>query len=108
MRKGNYVETIGIGNVSTWTKIRGIITRKEGNSISVKWDNLDSEAIVSPDEIRLVKRKPLFEKWKHGNKFSRLTFLRKKFGLSQNEARLLYQPNPVFFPFRVKKHFFEL
>lgn len=108
MRKGNYVETIGIGNVSTWSKIRGIITRKEGNSVSILWDNLDSEAIVSPDEIKLVKRKPLFDKWKRQNKFSRISFLRKKFGLTYKEARLLYQPNPVFFPFNVKQHFFEI
>jgi len=108
MRKGNYVETIGIGNVSTWSKIRGIITRKEGNYISVQWDNLESEVIVSPEEIKLVKRKPLFEKWKQLNKFSRIMFLRKNFGLSHTEARSLYQPNPVFFPFNVKKHFFEI
>lgn len=108
MRKGNYVETIGIGNVSTWTKIRGVITRKEGNSVSVLWDNLDSEVIVSPDDIKLVKRKPLFEKWKRSNKFSRVMLLVKKFGLSHIEARSLYKPNPVFFPFNVKRHFFEI
>ena len=108
MRKGNYVETTGIGDVSTWSKIRGIITRKEGDSVSVRWDNLDSEAIVSPDEIKLVKRKPLFDKWKQQNKFSRIAFLRKQFDLSHNEARSLYQANPVFFPFHVKKHFFEI
>lgn len=102
------METIGIGNISTWTKIRGIIRRREGNSISVQWDNLKSETVVSSDEIKLVKRKPLFDSWKRKNKFSRLAFLRKQFNLSQKEARLLYKPNPGFFPFKVKKHFFEL
>ena len=108
MRKGDYVESVGIGDVSRWSKIRGIITRREGNSISVHWDALDSEATVSPDDIKLVKRKPLFDEWKKKNKFSRLAFLRKRFDLSQKEARTLYKPNPVFFPFNVKKHFFEL
>lgn len=108
MRKGDYVETVGIGDISTWSKIRGTITRKEGNSISVQWDALNSEGVVSPDEIKLVKRKPLFDEWKKKNKFSRLAFLRKQFDLSQKEARSLYRPNPVFFPFNVKKHFFEL
>ena len=108
MRKGDYVETIGIGNISTWTKIRGIIRRREGKSIFVQWDNLESESVVSPNEIKLVKRKPLFDEWKRKNKFSRLAFLRKRFNLSQKEARSLYKPNPGFFPFKVKKHFFEL
>lgn len=108
MRKGNYIETIGIGNVSTWTKIRGIITRREGNSISVCWDNSDSEAVISPEEIKLVKRKPLFDAWKQKNKFSRIMFLRKKFDLTDTEARSVYRPNPVFFPFNMKRHFFEI
>ena len=108
MRKGDYVETVGIGDVSTWSKIRGTITRKEGKNISVQWDALNSEGVVSPNEIKLVKRKPLFDEWKKKNKFSRLAFLRKRFGLSQKEAKSLYRPNPVFFPFNVKKHFFEL
>lgn len=108
MRKGDYVESVGIGDVSRWSKIRGRITRREGKSISVHWDTLNSEDVVSPDEIKLVKRKPLFDEWKKKNKFSRLAFLRKRFGLSQKEARLLYRPNPVFFPFNVRKHFFEL
>jgi len=108
VRKGDYIETVGIGDVSRWSKLRGIIKRREGNSISVQWDTLDSEVIVSPDEIKLVKRKPLFDAWKKKNKFNRIVFLRKQFNLSMKEARLLYKPNPVFFPFKVKRHFFDI
>lgn len=108
MRRGDYVETVGIGNFTTWSKLRGVIIRKEGNSVSIKWDTSDSEVIITPDKIKLVKRTELFELWKKKNKYNRIVFLRKEFNLTQLEARKLYKPNPVSFPFKVKKHFFEL
>ena len=108
LRKGNYIVTTGIGRVAAWGKCRGIVTRKEGDVVTVLWDDLNFEDEMSLNEIKLVTRKPLFDKWKKKSKFHRISLLRKRFGLSLTEARRAYRSNPAHFPKNMKKQFFEM
>jgi len=108
LRKGNYIVTTGIGRVATWGKCRGIVTRKEGDVVTVLWDDLKFEDKMSLSEIKLVTRKPLFDKWKKKSKFHRISLLRKRFNLSLIEARSVYRSNPAYLPKKMKKQFFEM
>ena len=108
LRKGDYVHTTGKGRVVNWSKIYGMITRKEGNHISVKWEGTSFEDDMSPTEIELVIKTPLFERWKKKNKFNRVVFLRKRFNLSHMDALKIYRPNPAKFPINIKEQFFVL
>ena len=108
MRKGDYVHTTGKGRVVNWSKIYGMITQKEGDHVSVKWEGTSFEDDMFPAEIELVTKTPLFERWKKKNKFHRMVFLRKQFNLTQKEVMRLYRPNPALFPIRIKEHFFVL